>query len=618
MPRLIAIDGLTAGEATGSASPLPVRGGATYLAQGADRRIRVSQRAEDVPQAGAVIRRTGQDAFRLERLGAAADAPALLVNGEAVVRAELHHGDLVEYGGATLIFDCDDIGASDTAIDPVRASGPVAALGPGPVPALAPDAAALDAALLGGESIRFRQKAYDDPKAAIRGLEESSGPRRDHLAVLLKVATAVGATLDLATLLHRLLHVVFEEIPADRGAILLFDRAAQKLRSMVSKHRGGPAGPKCEVRVSRSIIREAVRTRESILTIDAKTDERFRLNESVAAAGMRSAMCVPILRDGRILGVIHVDTAHDDSREPGGNGGPDRRPQGGAGAFSREDLDLLSAIAAVVALAIENARLYQEHAERERLRGELAVASSIQRHLLPKAPPRTPELDVYGEMIPAKELGGDLFDFIEDERRGTLHLFVGDVCGKGVGSAMVMAMARSYLRPLVATCDSPRDVLVRLNRLLYEDTSRDMFMSAVLLRWDGAARRLSYCGAGQEHLLIVRRGSERCEAVRAGGVALMMLDEAEGHLEDTELALDPGDLVVLYSDGVTESRAPDGRFFGLDRLVERMPAVARLGSAREVVERIAAEVRAFAGEGEQHDDITVVAFRRRSPPAGAP
>src|SRR5207253_1769217 len=104
---------------------------------------------------------------------------------------------------------------------------------------------------------------------------------------------------------------------------------------------------------------------------------------------------------------------------------------------------------------------------------------------------------------------------------------------------------------------------VRANELLYGDTARDMFMSAVLLRWDGVARRLVYCGAGQEHLLIVRAGGETCEAVPAGGVALMMVDDAAEFLEDRELELASGDLVLLYSDGVTESREAGGKFYGL-------------------------------------------------------
>ncbi|HVY61596.1 MAG TPA: SpoIIE family protein phosphatase, partial [Planctomycetota bacterium] len=498
------------------------------------------------PPAGAAIRRALDGTYRIERVGGGDEA--LLVNGEDVRGAALHHGDLISFGGATLIFDCDEVGKADTqAATGVqnapgggaarRGAGPAAGPGtrrkPTPDEPVGPFKTPYGEEAPGtAESIRYRRKVFGNPGAAIRGMSREDEPH-DRLAVLLNVSTTVGATLDLAALLTRLLDLVFQEIPADRGTILLFDRAGKKLRSMVSKRRSGGEGA---VRVSRTIIKEALSKQESILTVDAMRDERFHLRESIASAGIRAAMCVPIIRDGRALGVIHLDTGGEEDDDPVA-----------AGAFSREDVDLLTAIASVVSLAIENARFYQEAAERERLRTELALASSIQQRLLPKGPPRTPDLDVYGRTIPAKELGGDIFDFIEDEARQTLHVVVGDVSGKGVGAGLVMAMARSYLRPLAMMFPSPKPVLVRANELLYEDTARDMFMSAVLLRWDGEAKRLVYCGAGQEHLLIVRAGADRCEAIPAGGVALMMLEDAHEFLEDRELELGPGDLVLLYS-----------------------------------------------------------------------
>jgi len=687
MPRLIAIEGPESGVA------LPVRGALTVLAVGRDQRVTLSQGGAAGPSAGALIRRApsgdaaGSEAFSIERFAApdAPSGPPLFVNGEAVEGAPLHHGDLISYAAVTLIFDCDDVGRADTALapaeddaypppparrlksgrrpeeppraaakDPRRPATPVSR--PSPEPARAAKAAPRQAPppspppepdFLSGDSIQFRQKAYQDAEALLRALDDQEAalragrpaaplpapgaraaspapspdpaggtsrrrrdakaaearpepapareaPRERRLTFLLKVATAVGATLDLAALLARLLDLVFEEIRADRGTILLVDKAAKKLRSMAGKRRGASPGEPPNVRVSRTMIKEALSSQESILAVDAMADERFRLGESVASAGIRSAMCVPIVRDGRPLGVIHLDTG-----------------DGGAGVFTREDLDLLSAIASIVSVAIENARLYQEAGERERIRAELTLASTIQGRLLPKAAPSVPSLDVAGRTIPAKELGGDIFDFIEDPARGTLHVLVGDVSGKGVGAAMVMAMARSYIRPLAAAYVSPKEVLVRANRLLYGDTARDMFMSAVLLLWDEAGRRLTYCGAGQEHIVIVRSGSRRCESFPAGGIALMMVDEAEGYLADQELALGRGDLVLLYSDGVIESRAPSGEFYGLERLTAALPAIAREATSQAVVERICEEVRAFAGTAEQHDDITVVALRLR-------
>lgn len=601
MPRLIAIDGPESGVA------LPVSGAESFLAPGPDRRVKLL-RGGTPPAVGAAIKAAGAaGAYRIERLGAEGSGlSALLVNGEEVDAAALNHGDLVTFAGTTLIFDCDDHGATETTPGAVRGTGASGRLpkvvaplrGPaGPHATEAPppaDDVPLDAdspEILGGESIRYRQKAYDDPHSLFRAVApKDPGTRR--LATLLKISAAVNATLDLPALLTTLLDLIFDELPADRGTILLLERPTKKLRSMVTRTRVPRSDGDHSPKVSRTIIKEALRSRESILTLDAMMDERFQLGESVAAAHIRSAMCVPIVRSGRVLGVVQVDTLEQ------------------ARAFTREDLDLLTAIAAMAALAIENAKLYQEAAERERLRYELALASAIQSRLLPKTQPASADLDVFGTMVPAKELGGDYFDFIE-EASGNLHVFVGDVSGKGVGAGLIMAIARSYFRPLTRVLESPRKILAEVNRLLYADTNREIFMSAVYLRWDGAQKKLVYGGAGQEHLLLVRAKTGAVEAIPAGGVALALVEEADEFLEDKELPLAPGDAVILYTDGVTEAREPSGAFYGLERLLALVREIGAGPSAKEIVERVVAAVKAFQGTGEQHDDVTVVALKRR-------
>ncbi len=632
MPRLIAIEGPQTGAA------LPVAGPETFLGPGGR---------------AAVLRRLGPHDYRIERLEALGGGLAFLVNGEELESsAVLNHGDLIRLpDGATLLFDTDDRGhrplprgggfgegvpsaafLSGAAFAAGAAAGLAAAAAEG-VPGyldgghplrtprasssgesgrlepVTPDPGPGVASI--GESIRYRQKAYDDPSSVVSrlagggGAGPSAAPAADattthRLATLLKVSAAIGATLDLRPLLDTLLELVFQELPADRGTILLFDRERKKLRPMAARARhggpGGAGGEAAAIRPSRTSIREAIPARESILTRDAMTDERFSLNESVAAARIRSAMCVPIVRNERVLGMIHLHTTETTR------------------AFTREDLDLLTGIATMAALAIENARLYQEAQERERLRYELELAGKIQQRLLPKAMPTScPDLDVYGWMQPAKELGGDYFDFIEDGAgTGGLHVFVGDVSGKGVGAGLILEIARSYLRPLaMAYRDSPRRVIAEANRLLYNDTNREIFMSANHLRWDAAAKRFVYCGAGQEHILVYRAATGRCEAIPAGGIALALVEDADEHLEERTLELAPGDAVVLYTDGVTEARSTEGKFFGLEALQGLVARHGALPGARAIFDAIVGAVGVFAAGAEQHDDLTLVAIKKR-------
>jgi serine phosphatase RsbU (regulator of sigma subunit) len=625
MPRLVAIDGPETGLS------LPIAGPETILGARA-----------------AVVRRQPETgAYRVERL--APDGAELRVNGEVVEAATLSHGDTITLGLSTLMFEAEPEGvgsraaaaapavsgaataaaaATSAAVDatmsgtfgavpptpplPMPRYGggaqrpPRSARGPSTPPVTGDEprrptpepifedaipTSSPSAKDLAGESIRYRQKAYEDPTSVLKTLPAVDAVTR-RLSTLLKVLSAISATLDLPFLLRTLLDLVFAEVPADRGTILLFDREKRhRLLKMASRARRGEV----EVPVSRTIIKEALRTRESILTVDALTDARFQLRESIHAAGIRSAMCLPLVLRDRILGVIHLDTS-DPARQ-----------------FGREDLDLCSAIASMAALAIENARLYQEAAERERLRYELTLASAIQARLLPKEHPLTPDLDVCGRTTPAKELGGDYFDYIEGAD-GSLSIIAGDVSGKGVGAGLIMAMARSYFRPLVRAYTSPRRVLAEANRLLYNDTNREIFMSAVLLRWEPPAKRFLVTGAGQEHLILYRAADRQSVATPAGGIALALIEDAEEHLEEKPLVLAPGDALVLYSDGVTEARAADGKFFGLERLTLLVDRLGGLATAREILEGIERDVQQFQGQAEQHDDITVVVIKRRPAP----
>lgn len=586
MPRLLAIEGPEVGLA------LPLHPTPTYLVPGQGGRIRLLRQAEE-PALGLAIERAPESGgWRLRRLGAARGAAAspVFVNGVEVEQSPLAHGDLVTFAGATLMFDGDDPGADTTRSD--EAAAAAAALGPA---AGSPSAAAEQPPqeLLGGESVRYRQPVYDDPRSALRGAERSPDRATRRLATLLQVASALGASLELERLLEVLLDRLFEVLPASRGTILVFDRPARQLRSLVGKERGRPAAAGIHVPVSRTIVREAVRTRQAILSVDALQDERFRSGASVAAAGIRSALCVPVVRAGRVRAVIHLDTAER------------------ARAFGPDDLELASAIAAFAGLAIENAVLYAGAAERERLRHELRLATAIQHRLLPREQLVVPGLEIAGRMVPAKELGGDCFDMVAGAD-GSAHVVLGDVAGKGIGAALVMVMARSYFRPLMRADLAPRDVVAEVNRWLFRDTEPHIFMSAIYARWDPGRGLLRWCGAGQEHLLVVRAGpaAPRCEALRAGGMALALTEDATPYLEERALPLAPGDTVVLYTDGAIDARDPAGRPFGLERLRALLEQHAAAGRATEVLDAVLAAVRAHTGEAEPHDDVTVVVLKR--------
>jgi phosphoserine phosphatase RsbU/P len=447
---------------------------------------------------------------------------------------------------------------------------------------------------LARENINHRQKHYENHEAVLSEIKDDK-----KLKTLFKVISKLSSIIDLQALLNELLAVIFEVLPADRGSILLYDEVNKRLRTMGQRSRR-PGNAK--VKISKTIVREVLRSRDSLLTADARRDQRLDMAMSIVEEGVQSALCVPLVRQDKILGIIFLDTVES------------------ARAFNKDDCELLTAIAMQAAMAIENARLIKEMGDRERIRHELDLAAMIQKQLLPKKLPRSQFIEVYGKMIPAKEMSGDYFDFMDHEQAGAFHICIGDVSGKGLPAGLVMIMARSYFRPLTRALTSPRQILGEANRLLHGDTRKDVFMSALVLYWSDELGKFIWSGAGHEHLIVYRARTRRTEAIKAGGVVLAAVRDADHVFKDTELVLEPGDALVLYTDGVTEAKNPAGEFFAqetppsaLQRLVELYGHL----SAKDLLEAILWELKQFINGAEQADDITVVTVKRPAT-GGAP
>jgi len=517
------------------------------------------------------------------------------VNGEGVRQAWLHHGDLISVVDSLLIFDSDDAEGSDSSgafaqpqLNPLQGdphksdSLRIGHIRAGEDSENMLGTVSIRREDLQRESINYRQKHYENDESVLGGIKDAA-----RIRLLYKVVAKVSAILDLQQLLNELLDLIFEHIPADRGSVLLFDEQNRRLRTMASKSRQGGDN---RVRISKTIVKEVLRTKDSLLTADAKRE--FDLTTSIVDENIRSALCVPLVRQDRILGIIFLDTFSSTR------------------SFQKEDCDLLTAIAMQAAMALENARLIKEMGDRERLKHELSLAATIQKQLLPKRLPRSVLVEVYGKMIPAKEMSGDYFDFMDHDQAGNFYICIGDVSGKGLPAGLVMIMARSYLRPLTRTGMTPSEILLEANRLLFGDTRRDVFMSALVLHWSDETQRFLWCGAGHEHLVIYRARTRRSEAIKAGGCVLAAVREPPaGLFQDHELLLEPGDALVLYTDGVTEAKNPAGDMFELEQLQRLVELYGHL-SAKDLLEAVLWELKQFINGAEQADDITVVTVKR--------
>ncbi len=314
--------------------------------------------------------------------------------------------------------------------------------------------------------------------------------------------------------------------------------------------------------------------------------------ESPAVTALREAgveLVVPLVSQGELVGVVNL--------------GPRLSDQ----AYSTDDRKLLVSLAAQAAPALQVAQLVRRQAAeartRERIEQELRVATLIQQNFLPKELPNLPGWHVSAYYRPAREVGGDFYDFIE-LGDGLVGVVIGDVTDKGVPAAMVMAATRSVLRASAQRMVDPGAVLSRVNELMCPDMPPKMFVTCLYGVIDPTTGRFRFANAGH-NLPYVRTTSGTIE-LRATGMPLGLLPGIE--YEETEAVLEPGQVMLLHSDGVAEAHAGNREMFGFPRLMDVVGS--RRGSG-EVIDRVLTELGRFTPpDGEQEDDITLVALRR--------
>ncbi len=487
---------------------------------------------------------------------------SMSVNGSVSERSSLRHGDILQIGGTRIIF------SSEQSVEMLDISGEE-----------------------GGElhaTTNIRVNYGTDAAQLLDVIKRLDSTRKNLLSVI-RIHETVHAFEELGEVLNKICGVVLETFPAERCTILLFEEKQGKFRvaSSIGRKPGGGGKPA----ISRGILKEVYRTRESLLLEDALTDARFDSRGSVAEQHIRSAMAVPIQFADAFHGILYVDST---SRK---------------NLFYEEDLALLSAIGYQSGLLIQKVRMAEEIRERTRLEHDMHLAGEIQQHVLPSSAPDRNDLDVFGIMRPAAEVGGDFYDFIESGE--DLFIAIGDVSGKGVYAALVMMMARSALRPIIRMTASPREILRELNNYMVEDTLPSFFMTFILMRWSGQSKEFVFSGAGHDNLFVWNARAAKVEEIPAGGMALGIYRSDGEKFADKTLSLGTGDVLLLYSDGVTEAMDAKGEFFGDERLRD---SLARHSSkpAREIVEAVLKDVKAFSTGGAQRDDITIVAARRKT------
>lgn len=246
--------------------------------------------------------------------------------------------------------------------------------------------------------------------------------------------------------------------------------------------------------------------------------------------------------------------------------------------------------------------------EQKRIFSELDLARQIQQDVLPKDPKNIEGLDIIAKSKPAAEMGGDSFDFIQ--RDSNTLIYIGDVTGHGVPAGLVMMMVNTLIHAYAGTDKAPHEILARVNDVLCDRISSQRFMTLVMLRWDALLKKLYYTGAGHEHLLVYRAKTKEVDAIRSGGIALRMTKNVDAILREQELAIEPDDVILLYTDGITEARNAKGEMFTLERLKNALKQHGFRASTENIFDKISEEFSDFVGANHvQDDDITMIVIK---------
>lgn len=433
----------------------------------------------------------------------------------------------------------------------------------------------------GVEALEFLTAVANEVAVAVdnaRLVEELRQELRER-ELLMEVSRKVGSSLNLDEVLDHLFDVLAEVVPYDAGGVYLLDGERGTLN--VVQHRGYPEGTDEVLRSKpgKGITGWVARERRG--QVVERVDEDPRYLE--ARPSTCSEMAAPIVAGGRVIGVINLESDQ-------------------AGAFSQRDLHLLEPIAAQVATAIANARAHASELERSRLGHELELARDIQCRLLPDRSLQDPRLEAAGINISSSAVGGDYYDYLSLEEERTA-LALADVSGSGLSAALLMAAVRTGVRLELRSETDPAAVARRLNQLLEESIPENQFVAAVLALLDPTGT-LRYCNAGHHPPLLLGSGPRR--RLEGGGLILGAFPDSSYETRTVQLA--PGDLLVFYTDGLTELADAQGEQFGPDRLEGTLQEV-RDRPLPEMIEVVRAAARRHRGSEKADDDVTLMLVR---------
>jgi sigma-B regulation protein RsbU (phosphoserine phosphatase) len=406
------------------------------------------------------------------------------------------------------------------------------------------------------------------------------------MAVLNEVSKALVLHQPLNVLLERIMELISSYMPMDRGVLMRREGNPPQLIPKVIRINNKNL-TRQKILVSQSIVSLVLDKHSSILTTDAQADPRFMMKDSVIKSNIHSAMCVPLWNNKDIIGVIYADRISLLDQ------------------FTEDDLRLLTLLANLAAVKIENAEAIEQAIEREKMEKELALAAQIQKDFMPKENPACDNFDIAGTNIPCFQVGGDYYDFIAiDPCR--LGIVIADVSGKGISSSLLMASLRAALHSEIHSDFRPEVMAAKLNDFVHRSSSPDRFITFFFCELNMKTGELRYVNAGHNPPFVIEKNG-KMSRLEPSGFCLGMFPAVA--YEAKQVSLGVGDMVVLFTDGITESRNRNGEEFGEEGLVQLLKKSAKQPAAK-IVGKVCDEVSSFTSGVPPMDDMTFIVIKR--------
>jgi len=401
------------------------------------------------------------------------------------------------------------------------------------------------------------------------------------LSVLNEIATELTSILDLDPLLERVGQLLRRLIDYQMFSVMLLDEKGEELVTRYAWRFGTIQAPRRRISINSGLVGAAVREWRMVNAPDVRRDSRYiEMNPET-----RSELIVPLFYKGRIIGVLDLEHTR-------------------TGFFNEEHERVITTMAAQVAISIENARLYQAVRRQERqLERDIAMAREVQLRLLPNSAPLLKNAELAVRFLPARTIGGDLYDFL-DYGSGHTAIVLGDVSGKAAPAALFAALVSGIMRSAALLRLQPAPMLSALNDALQERKLESQYVTMLFAVWNDEDRTLHVANSGAVQPIFCRNGQSR--TIQAEGFPLGLFPEVS--YEEISVATEPGDVIVFVSDGITDAEDDKGEMYGQDRLANILCAH-RGHAAERIADAIHADVARFQGDHDRFDDETIIVLR---------